>query len=74
MSFGNVLANKNFCDAWTLVACYQDDAITQQAAADLLQGKFEPQGKLPVSVCNFKFGDGIVQAKKKPTTEEIKKT
>ena len=39
MTFGNVLATKNFCSAWTLVACYQDDEITQQAAADLVQGK-----------------------------------
>ncbi len=61
MTFGNVLATKNFCDAWTLVACYQDDAITHRAAADLLQNKFSAQGKLPVSVCNFKFGDGIVE-------------
>ncbi|MBC7874258.1 MAG: serine hydrolase, partial [Ferruginibacter sp.] len=60
MTFGNVLATKNFCDAWTLVACYQDDAITQQAAAELLQGKIVSMGRLPVSVCNYKFGDGIV--------------
>lgn len=64
--FGNVLATKNFCDAWTLVDCYQDDDITQQAAADLLQGKFEATGKLPIRVCNFKTGDGIVKAKGEP--------
>ncbi|MBL7730393.1 MAG: serine hydrolase, partial [Chitinophagaceae bacterium] len=34
IAFGNVQAVKNLCDAWTLVACYQDDAVTQQAAAD----------------------------------------
>ena len=66
LTFGNVLATKNFCDAWTLVACYQDDAITQQAAADLLEGKIVSMGKLPVSVCNFKFGDGIVHGGIKP--------
>ncbi len=70
--FGNVLATKNFCDAWTLVACYQDDAITQQAAADLLEGKIKSLGKLPVSVCRFKFGEGIVYGKPKPTKEEMK--
>jgi beta-glucosidase-like glycosyl hydrolase/CubicO group peptidase (beta-lactamase class C family) len=58
--FGNVLAVKNFCDAWTLVACHQDDDITQQAAADLLSGKIKATGRLPVSVCKYKFGDGIV--------------
>ena len=72
MTFGNVLATKNFCDAWTLVACYQDDDITQQAAADMLEGKFKPLGKLPVSVCQFKFGDGIVYGTPKPTKEETK--
>ena len=58
--FGNVLAMHNFCDARTLAACYQDDDITQLAAADLLEGKIMAKGQLPVSVCNFKFGDGIV--------------
>jgi len=72
LTFGNVLATKNFCDAWTLVACYQDDAITQQAAADLLQGKFAAQGKLPFSVCNFKFGEGIIQGGIQPSKARIK--
>ncbi|HNR15091.1 MAG TPA: glycoside hydrolase family 3 N-terminal domain-containing protein [Chitinophagaceae bacterium] len=72
LTFGNVLATKNFCDAWTLVACYQDDAITQQAAADLLQGKIAGQGKLPVSFCQYKFGDGIVHGSNKPTRAQIK--
>lgn len=72
LTFGNVLATKNFCDAWTLVACYQDDAITQQAAADLLLGKIVAQGKLPVSFCQYKFGDGIVLGNKKPTRAQIK--
>lgn len=73
LTFGNVLATKNFCDAWTLLACYQDDIITQQAAADLLSGKIKAQGKLPVSVCNFKFGDGIVQVAPTPALNEVKK-
>ncbi len=71
-TFGNVLATKNFCDAWTLVACYQDDIITQQAAADLLEGKIVSMGKLPVSVCRFKFGDGIVHGGIKPSRAAIK--
>ncbi|HEX4875222.1 MAG TPA: glycoside hydrolase family 3 N-terminal domain-containing protein [Chitinophagaceae bacterium] len=68
LTFGNVLGTKNFCDAWTLAACYQDDPITQNAAADWLAGKFNARGKLPVAVCNFKAGDGIVAAK---TPEEV---
>lgn len=70
--FGNVLATKNFCNASSLVACYQDDAITQQVAADFVEGKFPAQGKLPVSVCQFKYGDGIAQAKVPPTREQLK--
>ncbi|MEO7394731.1 MAG: glycoside hydrolase family 3 N-terminal domain-containing protein, partial [Chitinophagaceae bacterium] len=72
LTFGNVLATKNFCDASTLIACYQDDAITHQAAADLLEGKIVSQGRLPVSVCNFKFGDGIVHEGIKPSKASIK--
>ncbi|MEO8406712.1 MAG: glycoside hydrolase family 3 N-terminal domain-containing protein, partial [Chitinophagaceae bacterium] len=59
--FGNVLAASNFCTARNLVACYQDDDITQHAAADMVEGKLLANGKLPVSVCSFKFGDGIEQ-------------
>jgi len=58
--FGNVLATENFCSAYTLVACHQDDAITQGVAADLLEGKIKATGTLPIRVCNFKYGDGIV--------------
>lgn len=57
--FGNVLASANYCNANTLVACYQDDNITQQVAADLLQGKIGASGKLPVRVCNFPPGFGL---------------
>lgn len=71
-TFGNVLANKNFCDANTLVACYQDDEITQQVAADMIEGKLMPRGKIPVTVWKFKFGQGIVMNKKPVTPEETR--
>jgi beta-glucosidase-like glycosyl hydrolase/CubicO group peptidase (beta-lactamase class C family) len=59
--FGNPYAIKNIASAPNLVACYEDDDIIQQAAADLLEGKIQPRGKLPVTVTdNMKFGDGIV--------------
>lgn len=64
--FGNVLATKNFCDAWTLVACYQDDNITQETAADVLEGKLGAAGKLPVTVCQYKYGEGITKKKLQP--------
>ncbi len=60
MVFGNPYALKNFCDADNLVACYEDDAIFQQAAFNWLNGEFIASGKLPVTVCDaFHFGDGI---------------
>jgi CubicO group peptidase (beta-lactamase class C family) len=59
--FGNVLATKNFCAAKNLIACYQDDDITQQVAADLLEGTISTEGTLPVSVCEYKYGAGIMQ-------------
>ena len=59
--FGNALATKSFCAAKNLVACYQDDDITQQVAADLLEGTISTEGTLPVSVCEYKYGAGIMQ-------------
>ncbi|HEY4111480.1 glycoside hydrolase family 3 N-terminal domain-containing protein [Puia sp.] len=58
--FGNPYAIKNSCDAKTLIACYEDDSVTQTVAADLLNGKFVAKGHLPVSVCDeWKAGAGI---------------
>lgn len=61
--FGNPYAIKNFCDAKNIVACYEDDDITQNAAADMLEGKIVPKGKLPVTVCDtYQYGAGIALA------------
>ncbi|HRN58271.1 MAG TPA: glycoside hydrolase family 3 N-terminal domain-containing protein, partial [Agriterribacter sp.] len=58
--FGNPYAIKNFCDAKNIVACYEDDAITHEAAADVLKGAIVTKGKLPVTVCDaFPSGTGI---------------
>ena len=58
--FGNAYAVKNFCNAKNLVVCYEDDAIVQNTAIDMLQGKMNYKGCLPVTVCeNFKYGDGL---------------
>jgi beta-glucosidase-like glycosyl hydrolase/CubicO group peptidase (beta-lactamase class C family) len=60
MAFGNPYAIKNSCQAKVLIACYEDDEITQNAAADLLNGQFTARGKLPVSVCGaLKYGMGV---------------
>jgi beta-N-acetylhexosaminidase len=58
--FGNAYSLKNMCAAKNLVMCYEDDAIVQGTAADLLQGKIFYKGVLPVTVCEkLKFGLGI---------------
>jgi beta-N-acetylhexosaminidase len=54
--FGNVLAIKNFLSASHLIACYQDDDITQYTAADFYAGDITAKGKLPVSIGAFKYG------------------
>ncbi len=60
LAFGNPYVIKNFCDAKTLVACYEDDETVQQTAADLVNGRFAARGKLPVTVCDsFHYGSGI---------------
>jgi beta-N-acetylhexosaminidase len=60
--FGNPYAIRNTCNGPVLVACYEDDDVTQDVAADLLNGKFAARGRLPVSVCSeWKAGAGIVR-------------
>ena len=59
--FGNPYALRNFCSADNLIACYEDDSITQNSAVDLLEGKIVAKGTLPVTVCEyFKYGMGII--------------
>ena len=58
--FGNAYSVKNFCNARNLVLCYEDNAVIQNAAADMLKGTIPYKGVLPVTVCeNFKFGFGL---------------
>jgi beta-N-acetylhexosaminidase len=62
--FGNPYAIKHFCTAKNIIACYDDDEMTQQKAADLLIGRFSAKGKLPVTVCDyFKYGTGITSSR-----------
>ena len=61
--FGSPYAIKNWCNAKNLVACYEDDTITQNTAFEFLQGKIQAKGKLPVTVCDkYKFGSGLVSS------------
>lgn len=68
--FGNPYAIKNSCNADNLLVCYEDDAATQHAAADVLAGKLVAKGKLPVTVCeNLPYGTGITYNPYFPITE-----
>lgn len=59
--FGNAYALKNMCTAPNMVLCYEDDAVVQATAIDLLQGKITYKGVLPVTVCdNLKYGLGYI--------------
>ena len=67
--FGNPYAIKNACDNQVLLAAYDDDPITQETAADLINGKISPKGKLPVSVCpELGAGAGLVTQRVLPET------
>ena len=69
LAFGNPYAIKNFCDARTLIACYEDDETIQNTAADLLNGRFVAKGRLPVTVCpSLKYGTGIFTMRLLPET------
>ncbi len=71
LQFGNAYAAKNWCDAKNLVICYEDDDIIQAVAADLLQGKLDYKGVLPVTVCNnLKFGYAIKTPVKASSTNQ----
>jgi CubicO group peptidase (beta-lactamase class C family) len=63
LTFGNPYANKFFAGAKNLIACYEDDSVFQNVAADLLAGKIMAQGTLPVTVGAFAFGSGIIKNK-----------
>jgi CubicO group peptidase (beta-lactamase class C family) len=71
--FGNAYAAKNWCDASNLVVCYEDDAVVQAVAADMLQGKSNYKGVLPVTVCDgMEFGMGLAHGLKKNSSQQWK--
>lgn len=57
--FGNPLAAANFCTAKSLAIVYEDDAPFHHQVANWLQGSFAATGSLPVTVCNWGFGQGL---------------
>ncbi|MFL5807931.1 MAG: serine hydrolase, partial [Flavisolibacter sp.] len=58
--FGNVYATQNFYNSNTLVAMHQDDDITQNVAADFVEGKLASTGTLPVTIGGNTYGSGVV--------------
>lgn len=65
--FGNVYAAKKFSKASTLVAMYQDDDITENVAADFIEGKLASNGKLPVTIDSISYGSRIAIRRFIPT-------
>ena len=60
MAFGNPYGiDRIAATATNLLACYEDDHLTQQAAFRMLKGELIPKGKLPVTVNDeLKYGTG----------------
>lgn len=59
--FGNPYAIKEFSQLKVLLACYEDDAVTQRTAADMLSARIHARGKLPVTVSeSLPYGTGIL--------------
>lgn len=60
--FGNPYSLKFFDNAPLLVCAYNDEALTQELAAQALFGAIDFKGKLPVTASpNAPFGQGIVK-------------
>lgn len=57
--FGNVYAAQNFLKSPTVIAMYQDDEITQNVAADFVEGKVAAKGTLPVTIGSNTYGSGV---------------
>jgi len=69
--FGNPYAIKNFCQQENIIACYEDEQIIQETAADMLNGRLVTKGKLPVTVCpELNAGTGI-QSGLLPASDQI---
>jgi beta-N-acetylhexosaminidase len=48
---GNAYIMKYICETKSALVLYEDDSISQRAAAEVLSGNIVPRGRLPVSVC-----------------------
>ena len=58
--FGSPYSLKNFSDHENLILAYEDNDLTQRAAAQIIFGALPAKGSLPVSSGNlFRVGEGI---------------
>ena len=69
--FGNVYATQYFSRSPTLVAMYQDDDLTQNTAADFIEGKVAARGTLPVTIGANPYGSGIAMNRFVPTGTSV---
>jgi hypothetical protein len=69
--FGNPYAIKNFCQQENIIACYEDDQIIQETAADMLNGLIVTKGKLPVTVCPELVAGAGIQSGLLPASDQI---
>lgn len=49
--FGNAYAAKNFCSAKNIIFAYEDDEITEQEVYNVIIGKQQAKGSIPVQPC-----------------------
>ncbi len=69
--FGNPYVIRNFCEERNIIACYEDESIIQETAADILNGLVVTRGRLPVTVCpELPAGTGI-QGDLLPVSDKI---
>jgi len=67
--FGNPYAAMPFCSVKNLVVCYEDEAIIQDVAANMLNGQILPKGKLPVTICESMTAGTGIQTSLMPYTD-----
>lgn len=57
--FGNPYAAQLACQSKNILVCYEDEPVTRSLAGEMLSGRLQPSGRLPVSVCeNMPAGTG----------------
>ena len=57
--FGNPYAAQLACQTKNLLVCYEDEPITREVAGEMMAGRLQPSGRLPVTICeNLPAGTG----------------